>query len=194
MSRPPKTGGWRRGLGLSGDPPSSRPFAVSVFLVAVVLALLSSSDLATMAAAAAAAAIGETTSAAAALQHVKSWTLYHATNDRPFRRRGIVELGLVGEEEGGETTTSVASTTVQKNNPAIEGRVRLVIRNDDGALADADDMLSDLVSPDGWYRLKLVPGEGEGDNSRGVVHATVPGCQVRRSNFRCVISLWGHAV
>ncbi len=61
------------------------------------------------------------------------------------------------------------------------------IENDQSCLGpNALQDMDDLVSEDGFYRVKIVDEEGsinDGRNEKSVL-ASVPGCEVRRANFR----------
>ena len=113
----------------------------------------------------------------AATKKTKSWTLYHAVNGGTFHKRGTVRLSV--PVEGGDA----------------DKKIELEIENDPNAFGDgalpSDDTLTVSDLNRGLYKLKLVEDQGGNNSNKAATIApsvltTVPGCHVRRSNFRYV--------
>lgn len=105
----------------------------------------------------------EETTVEEAIKPVKTFQVYHSLGQtRPFVPRGTIKFTV--EKEG-------LVSTIENDHSCLGG----------SALEEMDA----LVSEGGYYRIKIVDEEGNG--SGGSVMASVPGCEVRRSNFRSVL-------
>mmetsp|Transcript_19575 Transcript_19575/g.24689 ORF Transcript_19575/g.24689 Transcript_19575/m.24689 type:complete len:343 (+) Transcript_19575:176-1204(+) len=105
----------------------------------------------------------------------KTFKIYHSLGQsKPFIPRGTIILS---------TSDGVSSG---------DGEVTTTIENDQDCLGpNALQDMDDLVSEDGFYRIKIVDEQGASVDSgreRSIL-ASVPGCEVRRANFREQIEL-----
>jgi hypothetical protein len=95
---------------------------------------------------------------------VRSWALLHSTTDPG-----------VGGDESFRRRGRIQLTVEGGKDAKIE------LENDPDAMKGFRDQ--------GWYRLKLVPEQGDSSAASAAelhgVETTVPACQLRRANFRC---------
>jgi hypothetical protein len=105
----------------------------------------------------------------------KSWTLYHATIsdstslDPAFVPRGRIQLSLKSDEE------------IDKPVVKEQELYTLTIEHESDVLTA--DWTKSLLQDDALYQLKLVSD----DTPDAVpILTTIPACQLRRANFRCV--------
>jgi hypothetical protein len=105
----------------------------------------------------------------------KSWTLLHSFGgSTDFTKRGTISL-------------SIDETAATPADPAAA--VTMDIANEvEFTPADVQAMLEHE-----WYQLKIVP-DGKDSKSVPAVRTSVPACQLRRANFRYVISFLGLAL
>ena len=95
----------------------------------------------------------------------KTFKIYHSLGQsKPFIPRGTITIS---------TSNNEGTITTIENDQSCLGP---------NALKDMDD----LVSEDGFYRIKVVDEVGSSfdSGSEKSVLASVPGCEVRRANFR----------
>jgi len=138
---------------------------------------------------------GQNTEATALPQ--KSWTLYHAIvrdgdSAAPvFVPRGRVTLSLKDDKSEGATAGDGATTPTTTATAAAKKKLRfgamdpdaspfrVTLQHEENVIAP--DFVKQLLEPNAWYQLKLVPDD---DPTAVPVITTIPACEVRRANFR----------
>lgn len=108
---------------------------------------------------------------ATAITAQKTFKIYHSLGQtKPFLPRGTITFSTESNVDADAGTDSnVNINTVVENDESCLG---------ENALQDMDE----LVSEGGFYRIKIVDEENNGKS----VLASVPGCEVKRANFRYV--------
>jgi len=106
----------------------------------------------------------------------KSWTLSHSfgSTSGTFTKRGVVTLRIHDSDNDSDNASdSVAAAAVSLE---MEHQVDLTE-------AEIADMLAA-----GWYQIQLQETGRAGSHARPI-RTSVPACQLRRANFRCVCLL-----
>lgn len=107
----------------------------------------------------------------------KTFQIYHSFGqNKPFLPRGTITLSTTTDTATDSTNSSDETTSNNKDNSDI---ITTVENNDDCLGVNAIQDMDELVSNNGFYRIKIVDEENE--NS---ILASVPGCEVKRANFR----------
>ena len=108
---------------------------------------------------------------ATAITAQKTFKIYHSLGlTKPFLPRGTI-------------TFSTESNVDTDGGTASNANINTVVENDESCLGEnALQGMDELVSEGGFYRIKIVDEENDGKS----VLASVPGCEVKRANFRYV--------
>ena len=108
----------------------------------------------------------------------KTFSMYHSFGqNKPFLKRGTITFSTESSSSSNDNDhNNVITTTVENNNNWF---------SDEQVLQDMDE----LVANNGFYRIKIVDDIDANNNSDNTVNlkgvlASVPGCEVRRANFR----------
>ena len=99
----------------------------------------------------------------------RTYKIYHSLGkEKNFVPRGTITFSTESSSESSDDNKGTGSlTTVVENDASCFG---------EGALQSFDE----LVSQGGYYSIKVVDEENGGQS----VLASVPGCEVKRANFR----------
>mmetsp|Transcript_4184 Transcript_4184/g.4746 ORF Transcript_4184/g.4746 Transcript_4184/m.4746 type:complete len:325 (-) Transcript_4184:169-1143(-) len=114
-------------------------------------------------------------------QQQKSFKIYHSLGEtKPFVSRGTIRLSTTSSSDSSkkESTSTTANTSTSSGIVAT-------IEHESDCLTNISQDMDDLISNNGFYRIKIVDND---DESKSVL-ASVPGCEVRRANFREEIAL-----
>ena len=99
---------------------------------------------------------------------LKTYKIYHSLGSKDtFIPRGAIEL--------------TSPTTSSENQKETSKTIVASVQQEENCLVNAAEEIDSLVSSGNFYRIKIVDEE-----TGQSVLASVPGCDFRRSNFRCV--------
>ncbi len=105
----------------------------------------------------------------------KTFQIYHSFGqNKPFLPRGTITLSTTASDDSTNSSDETSSNSKDNN-----GIITTVENNDDCLGVNAIQYMDELVSNNGFYRIKIVDEENEKS-----ILGSVPGCEVRRANFR----------